>query len=790
MGEALLIIKNMKSSIKSAYKLMTVGGVLAVALFAFAGSVSASNITPDTMGDWTIYGNTDFGTFVIDEDTSNGAVEFNTPAREDSVGLDIMVTPTAIADLGNMNYVEKGISGAPHASPAYVLGIDTNDTGNVDMYAWYEPVYNGGTDTSAWQTYTLDKSTTQFWSHTTVGTKGGANGANLFTLEDVVAAYPNAKVAEVSLNQGSGNDGWITRVDSLIFNGTTYDFGPASAPITVYVDADSSCDSQTPCFASVQDAIDTVADNGTILITSDITTASQINITKAITLDGGSHKLLATFSDGVPNSTDSVIYITSNGVTIKNLVEDATDTTGNRGINIYRVTGVLLDNVTAENNSKNGIVVNGSTVIVNNITTKNNGWEGMNVDKGTLASLTVRGTSSHTGAKAAIRIDDTSTGAYTVTDTDHQYSHVDTGNTRDYFLLETGQTTPNEDGTATVTDTNKEVVVTATTPITVSLGSVEDATIDFDSLIDDSTGVGIIPQTTINSDVATVEIPADTTVTALGWDGVMQAPTVGDSSGTAPAGFSVGDNVIEMGSSEFTLTFNQAVKITLPGVTGTVGYRPASSTVWQTITTQCTSATVPGITSGECSIPDGLGNTIIWTYHFTSFGEMIPDPDPTPAPGRSGGHRSNVNAATPAVPGVSPAIPSINSNNNAIGEVLGAETFNFSRNLNSGTKGDDVTELQNRLTAEGVYNGPITGYFGSLTAQAVKAYQSKVGVSSTGYVGPLTLAKLNSVGAVLGAQTTDNAAVSAQVTAIKTQIATLIQQLIQMLQDQIKTQQN
>jgi N-acetylmuramoyl-L-alanine amidase len=88
------------------------------------------------------------------------------------------------------------------------------------------------------------------------------------------------------------------------------------------------------------------------------------------------------------------------------------------------------------------------------------------------------------------------------------------------------------------------------------------------------------------------------------------------------------------------------------------------------------------------------------------------------------------------------------------GQVLGASSYNFTLNLSLGSSGNDVTELQKRLTAEGVYTGPITGYFGPLTGAGVKAYQLKYGIAQLGIVGPATRAKLNQgTGAVLGAQT-------------------------------------
>ena len=227
---------------------------------------------------------------------------------------------------------------------------------------------------------------------------------------------------------------------------------------------------------------------------------------------------------------------------------------------------------------------------------------------------------------------------------------------------------PDVSGNVTVTEANKDVVVASSTQaLTIDLGNVAGAEINFDSLIDDGTGSGIIPETTITSGIAEVKIPADTTVTAVGWNGVMQAPTAGDSSGTAPASFSVGNTVIEMGSPDFTLTFNKAVKITLPGVTGRVGYRPAGSTEWQLITTQCASETDPGITSGECYVAAG-GNTVIWTYHFTTFGGLEPI-----SVARSGGRSGNR---------VSPTLPT-QASPVAVGRVLGAATGPEGTNLDS-----------------------------------------------------------------------------------------------------------
>jgi peptidoglycan hydrolase-like protein with peptidoglycan-binding domain len=67
-----------------------------------------------------------------------------------------------------------------------------------------------------------------------------------------------------------------------------------------------------------------------------------------------------------------------------------------------------------------------------------------------------------------------------------------------------------------------------------------------------------------------------------------------------------------------------------------------------------------------------------------------------------------------------------------------APAMTFTSNLTIGSTGAEVSALQ---AAVGVT--PATGYFGSVTAAAVKAFQTSKGISATGFVGPLTRAALN-----------------------------------------------
>ncbi|WP_448570925.1 peptidoglycan-binding domain-containing protein [Trichothermofontia sp.] len=62
--------------------------------------------------------------------------------------------------------------------------------------------------------------------------------------------------------------------------------------------------------------------------------------------------------------------------------------------------------------------------------------------------------------------------------------------------------------------------------------------------------------------------------------------------------------------------------------------------------------------------------------------------------------------------------------------------------LQRGSTCNSVRQLQTNLTRVGVYNGPISGYFGSQTEAAVRRYQSTRGLRVDGVAGPATLSLL------------------------------------------------
>jgi hypothetical protein len=69
--------------------------------------------------------------------------------------------------------------------------------------------------------------------------------------------------------------------------------------------------------------------------------------------------------------------------------------------------------------------------------------------------------------------------------------------------------------------------------------------------------------------------------------------------------------------------------------------------------------------------------------------------------------------------------------------------YNFTEFLSIGSQDAQVSALQQRLATLGFYSGPITGFYGTLTEEAVAKYQTAHGIAPAGYVGPSTRVVLN-----------------------------------------------
>jgi len=155
-----------------------------------------------------------------------------------------------------------------------------------------------------------------------------------------------------------------------------------------------------------------------------------------------------------------------------------------------------------------------------------------------------------------------------------------------------------------------------------------------------------------------------------------------------------------------------------------------------------------GFTNPTYSIKDSLGGSSISNSDINSSGYF----DWTPSASDAGTHLLTITAVDSYGHSAATTVQ-LTVNASAAQTTTTASTatssavpaFTFSTYLSPGITNNDVTELQTILTQQGLFSGPITGYYGPLTEAAVIAFQSAHGIDQLGVVGPSTRAALNQI---------------------------------------------
>lgn len=172
---------------------------------------------------------------------------------------------------------------------------------------------------------------------------------------------------------------------------------------------------------------------------------------------------------------------------------------------------------------------------------------------------------------------------------------------------------------------------------------------------------------------------------------------------------------------------------------------PPTETSYNTGFVSTLVSSTPNDGSEVVSIPSGLAGT---TYFIRVLGRDMTATGTAFPNGCLAGCRNDDSDAPFTISAASTQTASV------IGALSGLSTtsnapmwkYTWTRNLEVGSQySDDITALQTALIKEGVYTGEVTGGFYSQTYLAVKAFQSKYGIESTGFVGPTTREKLNSI---------------------------------------------
>jgi peptidoglycan hydrolase-like protein with peptidoglycan-binding domain len=142
--------------------------------------------------------------------------------------------------------------------------------------------------------------------------------------------------------------------------------------------------------------------------------------------------------------------------------------------------------------------------------------------------------------------------------------------------------------------------------------------------------------------------------------------------------------------------------------------------------------------SGSSVLVSGSGNGPYTASYTITGNEILPMPIVINFSNPAGSASSAYFwiGSTAAVPTTSAAVSSSAGNSSL-------SNYTFTQYLYNGSSGPQVTALQQRLTDDGLYNGPIIGNYGPLTETAVKAYQKKHDINPLGVVGPATRALLN-----------------------------------------------
>ena len=194
--------------------------------------------TADTRANGTVSfvadSNTPLGTGALSLVTGNST----SPGPSQDKAQYMHPTSTQLADVVTLGYASKQISasfagGMPsYQLPTCLYGVTStgcvpspNTGGNSFATFVYEPYVsegNASVQNNVWQTWNVGAG--RFWSTRSEGILTASQGTFTYSLSDLKAGFPNATVRGYGVNVGSNNPNWNTRVDAVVFNGTTYNF--------------------------------------------------------------------------------------------------------------------------------------------------------------------------------------------------------------------------------------------------------------------------------------------------------------------------------------------------------------------------------------------------------------------------------------------------------------------------------------------------------------------------------------------------------------------------------------
>lgn len=215
--------------------IMSASAVSAMMLSAVTPALAATTVvvTPTNTQGWTTADTRPGGTvdYVADATSPypNGALQLTTNATTTAKAQYLKTASGPLADVTELSYWSKQVSGPVHADPSYQLVVDLNGvatTGGFTTFV-YEPYQNGAIVPNVWQEWDVDAGlmwSSRSFTDGTCTVVAGGGGAPFYTLAGLQAMCPGAEVLAFGVNIGSNNPSYDVLTDGVNFNGTTYDF--------------------------------------------------------------------------------------------------------------------------------------------------------------------------------------------------------------------------------------------------------------------------------------------------------------------------------------------------------------------------------------------------------------------------------------------------------------------------------------------------------------------------------------------------------------------------------------
>lgn len=241
--------------------------------------------------------------------------------------------------------------------------------------------------------------------------------------------------------------------------------------------------------------------------------------------------------------------------------------------------------------------------------------------------------------------------------------------------------------------------------------------------------------------------------------GSINVTVGGGSSASSSSSGSISSAAVVFGTANPSITVSQSMNISISGGSGFfVSSNPSPGIVQATINGNSLSLSGLSVGSDMLTVCASAGGCS--TINVTVASQTVSSPVSTSPVSTQGASQSNILAVIQSMQSqLAQILAQIQSMANTLTQLAASATSNaatignsankntnsfiFTQTLGVGSDGDEVTALQNRLTADGFYSGPITGKFGALTRSAVIKYQNAKNLTPTGSVGSATRAVLN-----------------------------------------------